>query len=54
VSRSKKDQRGGHRSRKFGTYSCMCCPILSLAVKAENRTTRTRALNRDERRAEGA
>lgn len=54
MSRSKKDQRGGHRRRKFGTYSCMCCPILAPRERDQNRTRRNAALDKNDRRADNA
>lgn len=52
MSHSDKDQRGGHRTRRFDTYSCMCCPILEPKEKSRNRTTRNRALDRFEKTAD--
>lgn len=53
MSRDDRDKRGGHSRRKFSTYSCMCCPILSRPDRERNRTSRNRALDVHERRAEG-
>jgi hypothetical protein len=53
MSRDDRDKRGGHTRRKFGTYSCQCCPILRPRTQAQNRTERNRALDKYERRAEG-
>lgn len=43
MSRSRKDQRGGHRRRRIDTYPCGCCDV---------RIPRHRSLNRTERERE--
>lgn len=48
MSRSKKDQRGGHRRRKSNTYSCGCCEILTPTYQSHNRTERERESMRHE------
>jgi len=53
MSGDNRDKRGGHARRKFGTYSCMCCPILTPATRAPERARRNRELDKNERRAEG-
>lgn len=48
MSRSKKDQRGGHRRRKPDTYSCGCCVIMIPRHQSHNRTERERESMRRE------
>jgi ribosomal protein L32 len=42
MSRSRKDQRGGHRQRRTNTYSCGCCDVRILRHHSTNRTERER------------
>lgn len=48
MSRSRKDQRGGHRCHKSSTYSCGCCAILVPSHQSHNRTERERESQRYE------
>lgn len=52
MSRSEKDQRGGHPRRHFDTLSCMCCPRLGPSEKSRCRTTRNTEAQRFNREAE--
>jgi hypothetical protein len=51
MSRNKKDQRGGHKRRRNGTYSCGCCAVLTPNHQSQNRTERDQAAARYEQRA---
>ena len=42
MSRSRKDQRGGHRRRRTDTYSCDCCEVRIPRHLSPNRTERER------------
>ena len=42
MSRSKKDQRGGHRLRSTNTYACGCCDVRVPRHQSPNRTERER------------
>ncbi|MEO3931372.1 hypothetical protein WMO79_00970 [Micrococcaceae bacterium Sec7.4] len=42
MSRSSKDQRGGHRRRRDDTYSCGCCDVRIPRHQSPNRTERER------------
>jgi hypothetical protein len=42
MSRSNKDQRGGHRRRWTNTYSCGCCDVRVPRHQSPNRTERER------------
>lgn len=56
MSRSNRDQRGGHPRRgpraRSGSYSCQCCEVRPPREKSLNRTQRERAAWENERRAE--
>jgi hypothetical protein len=54
MSRSRKDQRGGHRRRRSDTYSCGCCDILVPNHESRNRTRRERVSLRYEASAHNA
>jgi hypothetical protein len=53
MSRDDRDQRGGHRIRRNGTYSCGCCPVLAPQAQSTNRTERDHVADRYERQADG-
>lgn len=52
MSRNKGDQRGGHRRRWNGIYSCGCCEIRIPRHRARNRIERERESHRYEHRAD--
>lgn len=48
MSRSRRDQRGGHRLRRHSMYSCGCCEVLRPRAESHNRTQREREARRYE------
>jgi hypothetical protein len=42
MSRSSKDQRGGHQPRRTNTYNCGCCDVRVPRHQSPNRTERER------------
>ena len=48
MSQDDRDQRGGHRVRKYETQSCDCCP----RVRSTRRARRNRTAAENERKAE--